>query len=242
MERSLAAIRELHLAPNEEDRELVLLTDAKTSAAVLATRLHTIALSSEATKLLKRAFLEPGTVRVKDLVAERGKGSEDALSWIRDSSNDGHFQLVEEAPSKTAEKSRPIQAGDWIAAKDFGEKPGVPVEYPGTVTTAEINKSTVHWYVGDVSLEDKNQILGVGTEASVTAVGYMGIGLYPSPGGLSLGVHCGRCGMCGVCGTCSACGLCGGVDLAAGLIAFDAVVAAVAFANASSVFEGFRAI
>jgi len=237
MEKPLS-ILDSYLIPNPIDRQMVVLTDAGMSAAVLATKGNIVALSTEATKLLERSFLEQVPVRIKDLLEERPEAIETALSWVKDSSEDGVFVLAEKPPNKKVSAPTPIDAGSSIPAVEFGKDGGVKVEYRGTYTTAQINETTLYWYISGVSLKEQNRMLGVGYEASVGTKGPFGLSLYPKPMEARIGVHCGACKGCGVCGACGACALCGGVDFAAALIAVDATLAAVALADAISAFEG----
>jgi len=231
---------EQFLTPNPTDREVVVLADKEMSGSVMVSRSHTVAMSGEATRLVHSALVDAAPLKLRDVLHSTPR-LETALTWIKDSIEEGMFGVSPEPPPRTKAAPTTIDARSHIAVSDFAEGVGVPVEYPGTVTRVTVNRTTLYWYSADVSLKEKRLVPTIGYESSVSMQGPLGIGLLPKPVPAEIKVHCGRCGVCGVCGACGACGLCGGVDFAAALVAVDAVIAAVAAVNAVSAFGALRA-
>jgi hypothetical protein len=228
------------LTPNPTDREVVVLSDNEMSCSIMVSRSHTVAMSGEATSLVHSALFGAVPARLRDLVREQPGRLETVLPWINGTIEEGMFGLSQEAPKRTIAPPTAIEANAHIAVTDFGEGRGVPVEYPGTVTRAQINRTTMYWYAAGVSLREKKLISAIGYEGSVTTQGPLGIGLLPRPVGGGLGVNCNGCKTCAVCAACAGCGLCGGVDLAAGVIGVDGVLGVIGLAGSVTAFESLR--
>jgi hypothetical protein len=230
---------EQFLTPNPTDREVVVLSDNEMSCSIMASRSHTVAMSGEATSLVHAAFLQAVPVRLGDLMQETPARRDTALTWIRDSIDEGMFGVSQDAPKRTIAPPVAIDANAQIAITDFGEGRGVPVEYPGTVTRAVVNRTTVYWYAASVSLREKQLVSILGYETSVSTQGPFGMGLLPRAVRGGIGVNCGACKGCAVCAACAGCTLCGGVDLLAGAIGVDGVLGVISL---SSSLEGFNSL
>jgi hypothetical protein len=231
-----------YLLPDPRAREVVVLTDQELSCSVMASRSNTTAMSGEATQVLHAAWIDAVPTRLRGLTHDRPYRTESVVIWIRESTEDGLFQLAENAPERSVSHPVTVDANSRIAVSDFGDGKGVPVEYPGSVTTVTVNQTKIYWYAAKVSLREKGLFAAIGHESSVTnTAGLLGIGLLPRmPGGGGLGVNCNGCKGCAVCAACAGCGLCGGVDLAAGVIGVDGVLGVIGLASSVATVEALR--
>jgi hypothetical protein len=230
------------LLPNPGAREVVVLTDHELSCSIMASRSNTTAMSGEATQVLHAAWIDPVPTRLRELTHDRPHRIESVVTWIRESTEDGLFQLAENAPERRVSHPVTVDANSRIAVTDFGDGKGVPVEYPGSVTTIAVNQTKIYWYTAQVSLREKGLFSAIGHEASVTNTdGPLGIGLLPRmPRGGGVGLNCNGCKGCAVCAACAGCGLCGGVDLAAGVIGVDGVLGVIGITSSVATAEFLR--
>lgn len=238
---------EQFVVPNPKDEEIVFLSDAHYTSAVMASKSNTVVLSSEAARILHHGFLgaedtAAGHVRPTRLreITSAAANRPEPAEWLRDSAADEIFGLSADAPQIRIHSRSRVAEGSKIPATVV-KGGGVPVEYAGTLVEATVNKTRVFWYTASVRLDEKHHVPRHETAAAVSTSGPIwGSSLYPKATQGMVGVHCGRCGLCGVCGACGTCGLCGGVDFAAALVAVDAIIATVAAVNAAQVFGALR--
>lgn len=244
------ALKDRFLTPSTQDKEVVVLTDRGESAAIMASRRLTTALSAEATTILRSSFMGDSPRKLPEVVHDRSE--EDAkfvASWIDEMVADGVLRLSASKPKIQGRGRSEIKAGDVMRLSEIRPTPGLPgrrregitVEHDGVVETRTVGASVVHWYTANIDLPLAEPLLGLRQPAAAVVTGpvtaQMRARRVPGP----LGANCSICGACGGCGACGACGLCGGVDFAAAALAIVAVDAALAVTHAAATFEMLRA-
>lgn len=229
-----SAILQQYLAPNESDKELVVLTDNKSTASVVATQSNTAAFSGQATRILRRGLLGMEEAETEGLSPQKlataiGAGPTwgEADEWLRDAAAAGLFSITTAPPKITNISSADVSKDYRIPALG-----GIPLDQKGRLLQATVNRTHVYWFASAVPLKRTDDYI-VGSVIKPSAEAPV-VSLLPQRRFGGVAANCNGCGLCAVCGACGACGLCGGIDLAAALVAVDAVLGSVIVVNASS--------
>lgn len=188
--------------------EIVILTDEEKNGGVMTLPGNTLALSSEAVKLLNKALIEQYPSTVYDL---NPTNNYSILSLLVSLSNAGIISFLDTPPTKGQASEFDVTQGGIIngsSSADSSLLPPIIAQYPGRVICIPIGDwITVYIYFSDKSLPSINCQFGVTTGYdAISNFGPFGYTIFPEPIGGAMGSNCGACGVCGVCGGCALCG------------------------------------
>lgn len=190
--------------------EIVLLTDEEFNGGVMTLPGNTLALSSEAIKLLIKAFTEQYPAKVSDL---NPTNNYDITAFLVSLNNAGIISFSESPPTEEERVEYSVIEGDIInrpSADCLCETILQPIiaQYAGIVICIKIGPwIRVYVYISIRRLPDINctTVISNGYQA-ISTFGPLGHTIYPEPISSAIGSSCGACGACGLCGGCALCG------------------------------------
>ncbi|MGL4656735.1 MAG: hypothetical protein ACRCWM_12775 [Sarcina sp.] len=223
------------VVPSNLGNEIVILTDTDMNYGVMNVNTDTIALSSDAVKLLNEAFNTNYPSKTTDL---NPTGDSVINNLLEDLASNRIIGLSTVAPPVTSAIDYNVNAGDVINNSTSGSVTKNPIiaEYAGRVFCITIGPISIYIYFSATSLLDINCTPTIDGYNCILDFGSLGTTILPEPVKAALGANCSVCGACGGCGACGACALCGGLNFGAAAIALVAVDAALAITGALSAF------
>jgi hypothetical protein len=229
-----------YLAPNDDERVVVVLSDRSHSSGFLLTSTDSAVLSPDATDVLYRSFVD-----------ETGPTEDDDARFARQAADEWMETVVEERllrgadtrPDRGPTRTAVVRPGEVIAPNPSEGSDDISVEVPGTVTQLRVNGTEIYWFEADTDLTMAydyvmpRKAAGAVTSGNVFTTRLM----VRRVGNRGLGVNCTACAGCAVCGGCAGCALCGPSPAAAlGLVGVDTTLGIVGVAGSSLAAEALR--
>ena len=229
-------IENCFVVPSNLGNEVVILTDTDMNYGVMNVNSDTLALSSDAVKILNEAFITNYPSKTTDL---NPAGDSVINNLLEGLSCNRIIALSPTAPPVESTADYTVNAGDIInndpVSGNISPDP-IVAEYAGRVFCTKIGPVYIYIYFSDTSLLDINCISTIDGYNCVLDFGSLGTTIIPEPTKAALGANCSVCGVCGACGACGACALCGGLNFGAAAAALVAVDAALSITGAISAF------
>ncbi|MGL4450886.1 MAG: hypothetical protein ACRCTZ_06805 [Sarcina sp.] len=228
------------VVPSNLGEELIILTDEEMNYGVMNINSDTVALSSDAVKLLNEAFIVNYPSKVTQL---NPSGDSVINNLLEDLASSRIIGLSPVTPPVESIIDYIVSPGEVINKNsDSGivSDEVIIAEYPGRVFCIKIGSIRIYIYFSETSLLDINCTPTIEGYNCILDFGSLGTTIFPTPVKAALGANCSVCGACGGCGACGACALCGGLNFGAAAIALVAVDAALAITGALSAFAVSR--
>ncbi|MGL4656734.1 MAG: hypothetical protein ACRCWM_12770 [Sarcina sp.] len=224
------------VVPNDFGCEVIILTDKEMNYGIMNIDDNTLALSSDAIRLLNEAFFMKYPSKVSDL---NSTGDNQINNFLEDMSSQRLIGLTSNPQTLEYHTSYCVEAGDIINKNSIDEcisESPIIAEYAGCVICIKIGTIYLYIYFSDTSLLDLNcdeEILGY---SGVLDFGSLGTTIIPESINSVLGANCSVCGLCTGCGACASCSLCSGVNSSASAISLVTVNSALSVTSAASSF------
>lgn len=227
----------LHLAPHDDERIVVVLSDQARSSAFVLTSSESAVLAPSATDVLHRAFLE---VERADTVRLPEPGVAD--DWTQLLADEHLLQIADTRPELGEVVVSHAAPGDVIAPNPTEGGQDITVEVGGTVLQRRINRTDVYWFEAETDLAAEYGYAFPRQGGGVVARGdIFNTKLMARPVGGGLGVNCAGCAVCAACGGCAGCAICGPSPAAAlGIVGVDVTIGVIGVAGSSLAAEALR--